>query len=493
MSKAAATDCPPETPRRPRWRRRLRIGAIAVLCMSIIGVGCVFYALRSAEGRWQRLLRDLDRDDPGWRLEELEASRRIVPPEENSARQIDTVLALGIGPWPRLEQQEFDAIVGDLPPHVQLPERAVQVLRRNLTKSNPALLAARKLSDMPYGRFAITYSADGISTPFPHAQSARQVARLLTNDVLLRCAEGDIDGALASVRGALNVGRSLYDEPSVISQLVRMAYRARALRRLERALAQGEASEAALAALEDVLNDEQAQPLLLIAMRGERALMTRFIEALRAGEVSSVRLQFGKSASRFQFGSWDVEDLVYQFYLRSSSEQQAALLNYMNALVEIGRVPVEAQVPQIMQLESTLRSASPLVKLVAPSMVKPARAVCRTKAMLRCTIVAMALERYRLSHGRWPDSLAALVPEYIPWVPTDPYDGAPLRFRRKTDRVVVYSVGVDGQDNDGNVGENPYIPGTDIGFRLWDVNRRRQRPNPWSALRSLLWKPYRDE
>jgi hypothetical protein len=38
----------------------------------------------------------------------------------------------------------------------------------------------------------------------------------------------------------------------------------------------------------------------------------------------------------------------------------------------------------------------------------------------------------------------------------------------------VYSVSLDRQDNGGNITDNPTIAGADLGFRLWDVNRRRQ-------------------
>jgi hypothetical protein len=201
----------------------------------------------------------------------------------------------------------------------------------------------------------------------------------------------------------------------------------------------------------------------------------------------------GKAASRFQFGSFDAEDFVYQFYFRSSSQQHAALLDHMSAIVEIAKLPVEEQVPQLKRLESTVASQPLLVQLLAPSTSQVAGAVRRTQSALRCAIVAIALERYRLAHHRWPESLSALVPAYLSSVPTDPYDGASLRIRGKTDRVVVYSVGPDGQDNDGNVFWNPCRPGTDIGFRLWDINRRRQRPTPWSALRPLLWKTFPNE
>jgi hypothetical protein len=59
---------------------------------------------------------------------------------------------------------------------------------------------------------------------------------------------------------------------------------------------------------------------------------------------------------------------------------------------------------------------------------------------------------YAADHGRVPDSLEALVPEYLPRVPTDALapDG---RFRyvqgETLAEVRLYSVGLDGQDDGG--------------------------------------------
>jgi hypothetical protein len=94
----------------------------------------------------------------------------------------------------------------------------------------------------------------------------------------------------------------------------------------------------------------------------------------------------------------------------------------------------------------------------------------------RCAIVALAAERYRRARGQWPETLEALAAVgYLKQVPTDVFDGRPLRWRRLDDGAVVYSVGPDGQDNGGKLDpKNPAAPGTDVGIRLWDVARRRQ-------------------
>ncbi len=107
------------------------------------------------------------------------------------------------------------------------------------------------------------------------------------------------------------------------------------------------------------------------------------------------------------------------------------------------------------------------------------KAFTRAKAFLRSEIAALAAERYRRRHGDWPASLNQLTPDLIPSVPIDPYNGDPLLFRRLPDGVVIYSVGLDSEDNGGNVDKGkPNDPGTDIGIRLWDPAKRRQPPKP---------------
>ena len=62
---------------------------------------------------------------------------------------------------------------------------------------------------------------------------------------------------------------------ALISQLVHIALQAVAVRGLERTLAQGEPSEAALKAVQELLEKEADEPLLLYGARGERAVNHR--------------------------------------------------------------------------------------------------------------------------------------------------------------------------------------------------------------------------
>jgi hypothetical protein len=74
----------------------------------------------------------------------------------------------------------------------------------------------------------------------------------------------------------------------------------------------------------------------------------------------------------------------------------------------------------------------------------------RGKTSQDVTRCAIALERYRLKHGSSPESLEALVPEFLREIPKDVCDGAPLRYARLPDGSPhVWSLWPSGKDEAG--------------------------------------------
>jgi hypothetical protein len=65
--------------------------------------------------------------------------------------------------------------------------------------------------------------------------------------------------------------------------------------------------------------------------------------------------------------------------------------------------------------------------------------------------VGLALELFRRRHGRYPGTLGELVPDLLPALPLDRIDGQPLRYRLIDGRPLIYSVGVDRQDDGGRL------------------------------------------
>jgi hypothetical protein len=72
---------------------------------------------------------------------------------------------------------------------------------------------------------------------------------------------------------------------------------------------------------------------------------------------------------------------------------------------------------------------------------------CLDKFRVEGIACLIALKAYKEENGRLPDSLSELVPEYLPYLPLDPYDGKPLRYSRE--KKIIYCVGKDLRDNGG--------------------------------------------
>ncbi|MFN5945815.1 MAG: hypothetical protein ACK5ZG_08940 [Phycisphaerae bacterium] len=79
------------------------------------------------------------------------------------------------------------------------------------------------------------------------------------------------------------------------------------------------------------------------------------------------------------------------------------------------------------------------------------------RSLHELVVTAIALERYRLEHGGYPQRLDVLVPGYLNVIPMDAIDGQPLRYRGERDTYTLWSIGLNGVD-DGGVWNARYAP-----------------------------------
>ena len=88
-----------------------------------------------------------------------------------------------------------------------------------------------------------------------------------------------------------------------------------------------------------------------------------------------------------------------------------------------------------------------LLEMMMPAHTSILKRKCAETVDARATQVIMALRCYQLKHGSLPGNLADLVPEFLPAVPLDDFDGKPMKYSKE--RKVVYSVGEDLIDSGG--------------------------------------------
>jgi hypothetical protein len=91
--------------------------------------------------------------------------------------------------------------------------------------------------------------------------------------------------------------------------------------------------------------------------------------------------------------------------------------------------------------------------LLLPALSGVVRKTALAQTGADCAALACALEGYRLARGQFPESLGALVPEFIGQAPHDVINGQPLNYRRTPDgQYLLYSVGWDATDGGGVIG-----------------------------------------
>ncbi len=471
---------PPAPKRRRRW---LGCGLVILFVLTACS-GFYGYLLYTGDRDLREAEAEADHLDPeGWRLDEIDAHRKVLPADENAAEVVMAIKSK-LSAWPPLrkppeepavsepaKQAFVDEDLAELPPDVQLDAALLRDVMDGLRAAEPVMPLIQKLPTLRDGRFPLTWSQDIISTMI-NSQDARTVASLLRYRAILLAQEGKADDALQATRGVLVAARSVGDEPLLISQLIRIACTAIAVQTLERVLAQSEPSSEALKQMQELLEAEVVEPLLLYAVRGERAGLHQMMMQMKKGQVKASVATGGGGPDGALL------DALGPFIARGS---HGRMLRLLTEEVEIAKLPPEEQPGRQEAVERKIKEAKMnydvLIALLMPAYMKVGEAWRRDQAYLRCAIVAVAAERYRHDHHAWPRTIDALATAYLKAVPTDPYDGQPLRYRLLPDGVVVYSVGPDKEDNGGARNRrNPLAKGTDYPFRLWNVDSRRKPP-----------------
>ena len=93
--------------------------------------------------------------------------------------------------------------------------------------------------------------------------------------------------------------------------------------------------------------------------------------------------------------------------------------------------------------------------MLVPAVIKSAMKSAFAQTAIDLARVACALERYRLAHGSYPETLGELEGQFIEKIPHNIINGEPLKYRRtEGGRFVLYSVGWNETDDGGIPGRS---------------------------------------
>jgi ABC-type transport system involved in multi-copper enzyme maturation permease subunit len=449
-----------------------------------LGLGLLAIPLAFVIGtfEWQRYrahialdkaMADADRLDPGWRWEEMESRLKEIPPEKNSA----LVLLKAHQLLPQNPQGDFRGldIVSEIPPQHQFSGGMLKRLSKGIKRQQAALEVACRVTDMPEGRFP-RQERDVDRAFLWYRSDLNELCTLLNFAAILRMHENKCAEAVGLCRAAFNCARSAGNEVSQMGVYVQSSHVNSSIDTLERILGLETAPDEELIAMQRLLEDHWGRPWLLQQLRGERATTDWLLQPRTqrpgtwawAGQL----LERGRSPGFVSpFNSVNFAVLAGGSLLA----QRGYMLRYGNEKVEAAKLPEYLQDAAVATIEARMQRRPGVWRFLASGSSYWLPHLRYEMARVRCAIVALACERYRMAHGQWPARLQDLAPKFLEKLPIDPFNGAPLRFRRLEDSIVIYSVGNDRVDNGGILERKNFrLPGKDVGFQLWDPNHRRQ-------------------
>ena len=338
----------------------------------------------------------------------------------------------------------------------------------------PALARVREALQLSRFRYPVDFSY-GLETDFRHLAKLREMGRISAMAAALDAEAGRAGQWPEEVELQLKLAGTLDDEPALMAHLVRNAIIVTAVRATERSLNSVSPGEEACQRLQAAFTHAGETNLLPLALAGERA-MTIPIFRMSWKEMQAwgqdegpespppkPRTYSGKPAWFLSLTGFEERDL--NFYLQT-----------MDKGISLAALAPPASLTFSNDLESANTVARKrfyiLSGLLLPSLSKVIVREATMQANIRLATTALAVERFRLARGRLPEGLGELTPQFLDAVPTDPFDGAPLRYRRLARGYMIYSVDADGHDDGGREPPQRKEPGDKTSYDITFIVER---------------------
>ena len=476
-----------------RRRRYWLIGWFPISLFVLIGAILLVWEIIDRELQYGKsadslaaAIRETDAIDPNWRWEALDATRPEVPDDENIVKQIELIYRSANQLGNRRGLASNLTLEEVAPNQLHSPE-FIALLEEQQKRCEPGLTIARNLHQFEKGRYRVSLPKNPLTMGLGQfLQEGREVLTLLRNECIRLGIENRPAEAVHLIHGMVNTAQASRDALYLMDHLLRNAGRATVVDEIQRLLGRTEPG-AALQELIEPLEKMSDKNHLIWGIRGERAWSHRVFELWEQDEGELVR--WIDQSRDFGLIRKPVSIRNYRPFLK---QDHATKLRFFNRMIETFELPLYEQVEAVNRLRLLTQDENSLDALMASPGVNSLDALIaspggeqileaerRGTALIDSARVAIAAELFRHENQRWPKDLQEIPQKWLKEIPVDPYDGKPMRYRIEEEGIVIYSVGADQIDQQGQLDLRPARgnPG-DLGIRLWNPNKRRLPPPP---------------
>jgi hypothetical protein len=341
---------------------------------------------------------------------------------------------------------------------------AARTILAKLKPAEPIFDELRRASQRPYSRFNIDYDWEPkFGILLPHLGTISATCSMLELRASAELALGQTETAYQDVVLMFPLMNSIRDEPFLISELVRVACLTKMLQPMWEGLAHHQWTDKQLADFTEKLRMLDFLTDDIRALRSESHCGDSFFADLRASrnpirELEDVTDSSGNSSGaglETAIGMVVPRGWIYfeqLNYHRLFDEEVNDVMTPKGIDPDVAdqkNADVQRELGSS-DIASTILGHRTISRVLVPSINGFERKMTRAQTSANLASIACALERCRLVHGQFPETLDALVPQFLAAVPRDVIMDQPLKYRRTSDgQFILYSVGWNKKDEGG--------------------------------------------
>lgn len=407
--------------------------------------------------------KSIDRGEPQTVLE-MVGRFSAVKPEENAAEAVLDIWVDEQGDywqeWRSTGKFERERDSGEVDPNLPFlgttggdalpwPEIKLEAARAFVASRHERNQKVRVALDRSQARYPLDYTR-GFATSLPHLAEVKRELASYKVDTFLAIQEGRTADAMDSLEQMKRMTLTLKDEPFLISQLVRIACTAITLNGIEQLVSWQSLEPAQLKRLSTLVDDLQLGNACYQSMLAERAGGLSVFR-MSAGELDAIGSGVpggGGTGASVALGLLRITGI--------SGADQRLMLSAFDQILPLTTNLTPTSVARISNvMDDTVaqaRNFPPKIftGMFLPAFAKAAAKFQRIESERRLTLIALSIEAYRLEHGgSLPENLELLEAMKLGEQFSDPFANEPIKFQPRSNGYLLYSVGEEGVDNQG--------------------------------------------
>ncbi|HTG44341.1 MAG TPA: hypothetical protein VK633_07395, partial [Verrucomicrobiae bacterium] len=311
----------------------------------------------------------------------------------------------------------------------------------------------------PYARIDGDYQHTP-AIPTANLIACRTVAQILAVRTQCYLLQGKPDKALHEVTLLHDLFRFLESRPmTLVSAMINVAIKGLYVTTMADGLRLRAWREPQLAAIQEQLGQINLMPQVYRAFQSELAGFYRLMETSTSRELAAIFANHAEATTwkkitnpTYQFLTFAPQGWIYQNAVRVLSLQEKPLAGFD---LEHHLIRPKITDNQIRETIDTIERSSIynfLSGVVIPHYGRAMQKAAQNQTLANEAYIICGLERYHSAHGKYPEALAALVPQFAAALPKDIIGGGALKYRVEEGQFVIYSIGWNETDDGGMPG-----------------------------------------